>query len=453
MANPKTVEEAIKVAPYGAQWYKPGSPDGKRVAQNLRKTKDGLIVFGSGQASYKVSPAEAAAFFKAQGLTNCNMPQYMPTTVSKPKTATKPKTPPATKGAPKPKPEPSTPIDPGDGTTYTVKKGDTLSAIAKRYGTTVDALLQANPSITNPNLIKVGQVINIPGKDEDIDDQFDPEGDIFTAKAVQTALDDADFSGYATDWRVRLALAPDAPYLYNSSRPGILQPLQATNGVVFPYTPNISVSYAANYEPINITHSNYKVFQYTNSAVDQVTITCDFTAQDTFEARYLLAVIHFFKSMTKMFYGQDLDPVRGTPPPLCYMFGMGGYQFSAHPLAISGFTYNLPQEVDYIQTTAPMYESLADSSDYLTKIMNVDMTAQAEQDRLGDTCTVGGGPPPPKFLNIPKDMATWVPTKIQLAITCVPIMSRNQMSNYFSLRNYASGQLVKGQTRPGGGMW
>lgn len=448
MANPKTVEEAIKVAPAGAQWYKPG--DGKTPAMNLRKTDKGLFFFASGQASYKATPQEAATFFRAQGLTNCNMPQYMPTTVSKPKTSSKPKAQTATKGAPKP---PATPIDPGDGTTYTVQKGDTLSSIASRYGTTVDALLKANPNITNPNLIKVGQVINIPGKDdEEADKQFD-SSDILTTRAMQTALDDADFSGYAKDWRVRLALAPNAPYLYNGDNPGILQPLRATNGVVFPYTPNVSVSYAANYEPINITHSNYKVFQYTNSSVDQVTITCDFTCQDAYEARYLLAVIHFFRSMTKMFYGQDMMPVRGTPPPLCYMFGMGGYQFSAHPLAISGFTYNLPQEVDYIQTTAPMIETPTDPNDYLKKIMSVDVTRQMEQDRLGETCAVGGLPPPPKFLNIPKDMTTWVPTKIQLSITCLPIMSRNQMSNYFSLRNYASGQLVKGQTRPGGGMW
>ena len=100
-----------------------------------------------------------------------------------------------------------------------------------------------------------------------------------------------------------------------------------------------------------------------------------------------------------------------------------------------------------------MIETPTDPNDYLKKIMSVDVTKQMEQDRLGETCAVGGLPPPPKFLNIPKDMTTWVPTKIQLSITCLPIMSRNQMSNYFSLRNYASGQLVKGQTRPGGGMW
>lgn len=47
-------------------------------------------------------------------------------------------------------------------TTYTVKKGDTLSKIAKANGTTVDALAKLN-NITNVNLIYVGQVLKLSG--------------------------------------------------------------------------------------------------------------------------------------------------------------------------------------------------------------------------------------------------------------------------------------------------
>ncbi|MCI8273448.1 MAG: LysM peptidoglycan-binding domain-containing protein [Clostridia bacterium] len=45
-------------------------------------------------------------------------------------------------------------------TTYIVKKGDTLSAIAKRYKTTYQAIAQKN-GISNPNKIYVGQVLKI----------------------------------------------------------------------------------------------------------------------------------------------------------------------------------------------------------------------------------------------------------------------------------------------------
>ena len=43
---------------------------------------------------------------------------------------------------------------------YTVKSGDTLSAIAKEKNTTVDAIAQKN-KISNVNLITVGQVLDI----------------------------------------------------------------------------------------------------------------------------------------------------------------------------------------------------------------------------------------------------------------------------------------------------
>ena len=48
------------------------------------------------------------------------------------------------------------------GSTYTVRAGDTLYAIARRYNTNVSRIAQAN-NISNINLIRVGQVLRIPG--------------------------------------------------------------------------------------------------------------------------------------------------------------------------------------------------------------------------------------------------------------------------------------------------
>jgi LysM repeat protein len=50
---------------------------------------------------------------------------------------------------------------PSQASTHIVQKGDTLRIIAARYGTTVDALLALNPNIKNPNLIYVGHVIRV----------------------------------------------------------------------------------------------------------------------------------------------------------------------------------------------------------------------------------------------------------------------------------------------------
>ncbi|RIK34549.1 MAG: hypothetical protein DCC55_32915 [Chloroflexi bacterium] len=46
--------------------------------------------------------------------------------------------------------------------TYVVRRGDTLTLIAKRYGTSVRAILAANPQVKNPNLIRTGQRLVIP---------------------------------------------------------------------------------------------------------------------------------------------------------------------------------------------------------------------------------------------------------------------------------------------------
>jgi GH25 family lysozyme M1 (1,4-beta-N-acetylmuramidase)/LysM repeat protein len=61
-----------------------------------------------------------------------------------------------------PRPTPPTP-NPDYSGQYVVKGGDTLSAIAAGHGVSLQALEAANPQVTNPNVIYVGQVIHIPG--------------------------------------------------------------------------------------------------------------------------------------------------------------------------------------------------------------------------------------------------------------------------------------------------
>lgn len=59
-----------------------------------------------------------------------------------------------------------------DSFVYVVKRGDTLSALAIRFGMTLDALVKANV-IPNPNLIFVGQSLNVPARPMSILNQLD----------------------------------------------------------------------------------------------------------------------------------------------------------------------------------------------------------------------------------------------------------------------------------------
>ena len=49
---------------------------------------------------------------------------------------------------------------------HIVKSGETLSGIAAERGVSLNALLVANPQIVNPNLIRTGQVVNLPPREE-----------------------------------------------------------------------------------------------------------------------------------------------------------------------------------------------------------------------------------------------------------------------------------------------
>ena len=248
------------------------------------------------------------------------------------------------------------------------------------------------------------------------------------------------------DWRVRLSLAPNGQYLYNDPNNSILQPLRVTGGVIFPYTPRIEMSYKADYESYALTHSNYKGYFYKSSYVDAVNMTATFTAQDTNEANYLLAVIHFFRSVTKMFYGKDQQ--RGTPPPLVYLTGLGQYQFATQPCLVTSFNYNLPNDVDYIRAGSLNI----DGTNMLTRRDRQDLPtnpisgAVARLQNLWNSQGImpGASKQPPLVPSLSQNQPTYVPTRLEISIALLPVQTRNQMSTQFSLQKYASGALLGG---------
>jgi len=248
------------------------------------------------------------------------------------------------------------------------------------------------------------------------------------------------------DWRVRLRLAPNAEYLYKSDQPGILQPLAVTDGVVFPYTPQITTAYKATYNSYDLTHSNYRGYFYQSSQVEDIQLNATFTAQDTAEANYLLAVIHFFRSVTKMFYGQDAQ--RGAPPPLVFLQGFGEYQFNLNPCVVASFNYVLPADVDYIRAGSPNINGTnllqrRDRQDLPTNPFSSAWT------RINNVLKPQGikkgaisSPPPPPTLGT--NRPTYVPTKMDISLVLHPMQSREQVSKQFSLKQYANGDLLKG---------
>ena len=181
----------------------------------------------------------------------------------------------------------------------------------------------------------------------------------------------------------------------------ILQPLTATNGVIFPYTPTMSTSHKANYEMESLIHTNYANPYYTYSTVDGIQIQGRFTAQTPKEAKYIIAMMYFFKTATKMFYGASSH--RGTPPPVLFLDAHGSFMYDHVPVVIRDFQYSLPNDVNYLSVT------------------------------------VGG-------------QISKVPVDLNITVDMVPTYSRNKISTQFDLAAFSQGQLItKGTGRKAGG--
>ena len=191
----------------------------------------------------------------------------------------------------------------------------------------------------------------------------------------------------STDWRVRLSVPFTKPF---SDSP-LLNPLKETsNSLVWPYTPNVFVTHTANYNPMSPTHSNYPFYVYTNSQVDAININGEFIVENSKDAEYWIAAMHYLKSITKMAYGESSNA--GAPPPVVKLNGYGDYVFNNVPVVVSTFNVTMPPDVDYLP--APIGPS-----------------------------------------------GSWVPTRSEIAVTLMPQYSRDAV-NRFSLDTFVNGGYI-----------
>jgi hypothetical protein len=210
----------------------------------------------------------------------------------------------------------------------------------------------------------------------------------------------------------RVIVTDPSGHLVGSS--AITAPLNEFGGVLFPYTPQITFNHRAIYEGESLVHTNYEQLYYRNSAVDTIQISGKFTASDQTEARYIMAVIQFFRAATKMFYGRD--GLAGTPPPILRLDGYGNLMMDHLPVACVDFNFNLPEDVDYIATSAgPSYAS----------------KTAAGQAATGNY--------------------TMVPTLLQINVGFKLVYSRTRLSNGYGTDAFVQGALITNNKAGNGG--
>jgi hypothetical protein len=190
--------------------------------------------------------------------------------------------------------------------------------------------------------------------------------------------------GAKNDWRVRIQCQWN---IFNSP---LFKLLENTGGVVWPYTPNITVSTKANYTQIDPVHSNYPFYGYKNSMVEDIQISGEFSCETETDAAYWIAATTFFKTATKMFFGQG--DLAGNPPIICNLTGYGSSVFDKVPVIVKSFSVDLKDDVNYIR------------------------------------CNTFG-------------TNTWVPVLSTVSVTLAPVYNRRRLRK-FSLTDYASGKTA-----------
>lgn len=195
------------------------------------------------------------------------------------------------------------------------------------------------------------------------------------------------------DWRVKLSLPAGDAYMYSP----LISPLAETGGLVFPYTPSITISHTASYQSLDPLHNNYPFLSYQNSKADAIQISGQFYCEDAVEAQYWVGAVHYLRSVTKMVYGGE-DPDTGSPPPVVRLTGYGDYVFDSVPVVVTNFSVELEDGVDYIRT------ELAS----------------------GDSAAIG---------------VSWAPVRSRIAVTVQPLYSRATVRN-FNLADFVNGKYV-----------
>jgi hypothetical protein len=251
----------------------------------------------------------------------------------------------------------------------------------------------------------------------------------------------------AADWRVRLSM----PNWTSFTSSPVFSPLRDAGGFVFPFTPQISIKSSAKYSPESPTHSNFPFQAYKSSDPGSIDIQASFAVEDSAQALYWIAAVHYLRSISKMFSGSDMKA--GNPPPIVFLNGYGNYVFKNVPVVITSFNLTLPQDCDYIScdVVGSAAGNIAGQAD------NIGGLADAIGDFAGGS--IAG------ISSVVSDIAgavsgvssllgafgvggttsagvAHVPTKSSLNLTVVPIYSR-AAARKFSLDRFVTGGYLK----------
>ena len=214
------------------------------------------------------------------------------------------------------------------------------------------------------------------------------------------------------DWRVKLTV-PNGPLtsFFDFDSNPLMQPLAGIGGIFWPLTPSMVIQHSANYNAMDMTHSNFPHQAYQNSQVDSLNIIGEFPVQNQQDAKHWVATVNFLRTATKMFFGQDDGTgLKGNPPPILHLSGYGDHMFQKVPVVLNSFNVELRAGIDYISTRQ-------NETGYKTA---------RTRERMG--------------LPELEKIQTWAPTLSNISVLVTPIYSRDSVKD-FSMKKFVRGEL------------
>jgi|TARA_Y100001972_G_scaffold129048_1_gene193723 hypothetical protein len=222
-----------------------------------------------------------------------------------------------------------------------------------------------------------------------------------------------------SDYRVKLRAKPGAKDLVYPKTSDLMRPIANTNGLIFPYSPEIQVNLGTPaYSSYDIPHTNYEYFAWNKSTSPSLTVNGQFTANTYEEARYLLAVLNFFRIVCRGEFGLDNSvraDTRGAPPPTLLFSAYGPYMFKNLPVLVRTVTLGLLNDVDYVPAGPP--------------------------ESPGGTTSVK---------TVAEGLAqTYVPASCIMFIDLVVAPDPGDVRDHFSLESFRTGKYIEGQNANG----
>lgn len=218
--------------------------------------------------------------------------------------------------------------------------------------------------------------------------------------------------------------------------------LSKSCGLIFPYTPTVSIGHQVNYDRTDVTHSNVSISHYKNTPPPTYSIDAVFTADTRENALHMLSAIWFLRAVTKCNFGEQANEdgnIAGMPPPVLYLNGYNQIMDNI-PVIVKSFSYSLPNDKDYValginlDSSAMIYNNTnqpeENNSNALTYLNGI---ANAVKNLQNDATTISSNRYNNYYFN------NWLPTEMTFRIELEMQPNLLKYKKQFNLNDYKMG--------------